>query len=158
MGGSLMGFKEEYPSTPTVIPGGLAADDRGTLTFINGLNLSDFKRFYTVSNHSQGFVRAWHGHLLESKVIFILNGSALVCAVKMTNSSEPDKTENVTRVVLTHSTPSALFIPAGYANGFMTLTVDARLLIFSNTTVEESRNDDYRFPFDYWNPWEIVQR
>jgi dTDP-4-dehydrorhamnose 3,5-epimerase-like enzyme len=153
-----MGFKEDYPSIPTVIPGGLATDDRGTLTFINGLNLSDFKRFYTVSNHSQGFIRAWHGHLLESKVIFILSGSALVCAVKMTNSSEPDKSEDVTRVVLTHSTPNALFIPAGYANGLMTLTKDARLLIFSNTTVEESRNDDYRFPFDYWNPWEIVQR
>jgi hypothetical protein len=24
--------------------------------------------------------------------------------------------------------------------------------------VEESLNDDFRFPYDYWNPWEIVAR
>ena len=148
----------KYPPIPTVIPGGIATDDRGSLTFLNGFGLPDFKRFYTVANHKQGFIRAWHGHLVESKVFFILNGSVLACAVKMSDQTEPSKNEEVARVVLSSKTPSAFFIPAGYANGFMSLSADAQMIIFSSTTVEESQNDDYRFPFDYWNPWEITQR
>ena len=42
--------------------------------------------------------------------------------------------------------PKILFIPAGYANGWMSLTDDATLLVFSTTTAAESKIDDYRFP------------
>ena len=40
----------------------------------------------------------------------------------------------------------------------MTLSKDAKLLVFSSSTVDESKNDDFRFPFDMWNPWVIEQR
>ena len=145
-------------SEPLVIAGGRATDDRGALGFINGFELSEFKRFYTVENHEVGFIRAWHGHLKEAKAILVLRGSALVCAVKMTDTERPSKDEPVKRVVLSSSNTSALVIPSGYANGFKTLSADALVLVFSSTTLDESLNDDYRFPFDYWNPWEIVQR
>ena len=145
-------------SEPTVIVGGRATDDRGALGFINGFDLSEFKRFYTVENHEAGFTRAWHGHLKESKAILVLRGTALVCAVKMTDTKSPSKDEPLKRVVLSESSTSALFVPAGYANGFKTLTADALIMVFSSTSLDESLNDDYRFPFDYWNPWEIVPR
>ena len=153
-----MGEKNVNYEIPTVISGGISTDDRGALTFLNGFPLQEFKRFYTVTNHQQGFIRAWHGHLLESKIFYILKGSVLACAVKMTEKTHPSKSEEVTRVVLSASSPSGFFIPAGYANGLMSLTADAHLLVFSNTTLEESQGDDYRFPFDYWNPWEIIPR
>jgi dTDP-4-dehydrorhamnose 3,5-epimerase len=143
---------------PTVIMGGRATDDRGALGYINDFHLSEFKRFYTVENHKTGFVRAWHGHLKEAKAILVLRGSALICAVRMTDTLKPSKDEPVKRVVLASSNISALFIPPGYANGFKTLTPDALILVFSSTTLDESLNDDYRFAFDYWNPWEIVPR
>jgi dTDP-4-dehydrorhamnose 3,5-epimerase len=148
----------ELPKIPTIFPGGCAVDDRGELSFINGFPLNNFKRFYTVSNHSQGFIRAWHGHLLESKVFFVLKGSILACAVKMSDKVSPDKNQEVERRVLSAKNPSGFFIPAGYANGFMSLTEDAQLMVFSSTTLEESQGDDYRFAFDYWNPWEVVPR
>ena len=44
--------------------GGRAIDDRGGLLFINDLDLSNYRRFYVVENHAQGFIRAWHGHRL----------------------------------------------------------------------------------------------
>jgi dTDP-4-dehydrorhamnose 3,5-epimerase len=59
---------------------------------------------------------------------------------------------------MSSSNPAAFYIPAGYANGFMTLSDDTQILVFSSTTLEESQGDDYRFEFDYWNPWEIVPR
>jgi hypothetical protein len=40
----------------------------------------------------------------------------------------------------------------------MNLSADAILLVYSSTSLEESKGDDYRFEFDYWNPWEIEQR
>lgn len=153
-----MSTLSEFPKVPTVINGGCAVDDRGMLSFVNGFPLQNYKRFYTVSNHSKGFIRAWHGHMLESKTLFILKGSVLACAVKMTDKTKPDKNQSVDKFVLTVNNPVALQIPPGYANGFMSLTDDALLLILSSTTLVESLNDDFRFPFDYWDPWEIVRR
>jgi dTDP-4-dehydrorhamnose 3,5-epimerase len=96
--------------------------------------------------------------MLESKTLFILKGSVLACAVKMSDKNKPDKNQSVDKFILTANNPVALQIPSGYANGFMSLTNDALLLILSSTTLSESQDDDFRFPFDYWNPWEIVQR
>ena len=88
----------------------------------------------------------------------MVKGEALVCAVELDNTTNPNKNNEVTRIVLSATSPSALYIPAGYANGFMTLSTDAKLLVFSSTTVEESQGDDYRFAYDYWNPWNITPR
>jgi len=143
---------------PTVLKGGSATDDRGSLLFINDLVLSNFKRFYTVQNHKSGFIRAWHGHQKESKALIVLKGSAIIGAVKMTDTKNPDKSEKVSRFVLSSSLPSAVFVPNGYANGFMTLTDDALILIFSSSELKDSLDDDYRFDFDYWNPWIIEPR
>ena len=46
--------------TPRLIEGGLAVDDRGSVAFVNDFDLAVARRFYVVSNHSAGFVRAWH--------------------------------------------------------------------------------------------------
>ena len=145
-------------STPMQIKGGKAVDDRGVLTFINDLNLDGFKRFYVVENHEQGFIRAWHGHLRETKAITVVKGSILVGAVKMTDATNPDKSVIPTRYVVSADTPSIVLIPSGYANGFKTLTQDAIVLIFSSSSLDESQGDDFRFDFDYWNVWDIEQR
>jgi dTDP-4-dehydrorhamnose 3,5-epimerase len=146
------------PKVPSVFQGNKIFDDRGSLGFINGFDVSDFKRFYLIENHSVNFIRAWHGHLKETKAIIMVKGEALVCAVELNDTTNPNKDNEVTRVVLSATSPSALYIPAGYANGFMTLSADAKLLVFSSTTVEESQGDDYRFAYDYWNPWNITPR
>ena len=47
-------------AVPQLIEGGLAVDDRGEVGFINDFNFDRVKRFYWVSNHISGFIRAWH--------------------------------------------------------------------------------------------------
>ena len=143
---------------PEVTVGGSAVDDRGTLKFINDFSLSGFQRFYVVENHAKGFVRAWHGHKREAKAIVCVQGAALVAAVQPDNWSSPSQDLEVSRFVLSSSKPSALRIPAGYANGFMTLTDDAMLLVFSSSSLEESLGDDFRFPARLWNPWDVEER
>lgn len=140
------------------IPGGKAFDDRGSLTFINDLDLTMFKRFYIVENHSKGFVRAWHGHKKEAKAVVVVSGSALVAAVKVDNWESPSKDLKIERAVLSSEKPTALLIPAGYANGFMTLTESAKVMFLSTSSLEESAGDDIRFDARLWNPWNIEER
>lgn len=143
---------------PVLLEGGLGVDDRGQVAFVNGFAFEGVKRFYMVSNHRQGFIRAWHGHKREAKYVSVVQGSALVCAVKVDDWEHPSVEAPVHRQVLSAQKPSILFIPAGYANGFMSLTEDAKLMFFSTSTVEESRNDDIRFESRHWDPWQIVER
>lgn len=141
-----------------LIEGALAVDDRGQVSFVNGFDFQDVKRFYAVSNHRQGFVRAWHAHRREAKYVHVARGSAIVAAVRIDDWDHPSPDLPVERFVLSASRPAVLHIPAGYANGFMSLTDDALLMFFSTATVEESRGDDVRFPARLWDPWRAEER
>ena len=60
-----------------VIDGGLAVDDRGTLTFANSFDFAGVKRFYQVENFSTETIRAFHGHKKEGKYVYGARGSAI---------------------------------------------------------------------------------
>jgi dTDP-4-dehydrorhamnose 3,5-epimerase len=145
-------------AVPRLIEGGLAVDDRGEVTFVNEFDFRGVKRFYTVSNHRAGFVRAWHAHRREAKFVTVVQGAAIVAAVAIDNWKAPAKDAEVHRFVLSAKQPAVLYIPPGYANGFMSLTPETRLVFFSTSTVEESRDDDVRYDARYWNPWDVMER
>ncbi len=133
------------------IEGGLFADDRGFLRFVNDFDFSQVKRFYQVENHSAGFIRAWHGHKREKKFIYVPKGTALIGLVNM-------ETEDIYKFTLSSQKPCILCVPEGYANGFKTLEQDTIIMFFSSSTLEESHWDDYRFKWDKWNIWEDSYR
>ena len=143
---------------PKLIKGGLAVDDRGQVAFVNEFLMDDVKRFYHINNHSKGFIRAWHGHKKERKYFTVVNGAFMICGVKIDNWENPSKDIEIHKFVLSEKNPSILFLPEGYANGFMSLTDDAKLMVFSSSTLEESLNDDFRYASNFWNPWKIIER
>jgi len=143
---------------PVIIKGGLAVDDRGEVGFANDFHFDNVKRFYTLSNHSKGFIRAWHGHKKESKYFHVIKGTTLICAVKIDNWENPSKNLMVARYTLSEKSPSVLFVPAGFANGSMSLTDDCKIIVFSTSTLEESLNDDFRFEAHLWDPWKVEER
>jgi len=145
-------------AAPELIKGGSAVDDRGSLAFINDLAVSDFRRFYIVSNHASGFVRAWHGHRFERKAAFVVSGAALVCAVEIDDWDMPSPDLKVHRYVLSERNPSALIIPAGFANGFMSLAPDTRVCFLSSSSLADAATDDVRFPARMWDPWSVEER
>lgn len=146
-------FKE-----PTLIKGGISFDDRGSVTFANDFGFQGVKRFYMIANHKQGFVRAWHGHKEEGKFFLCVQGSLLVGAVAPDNWENPSKALKPFRTVLSASTPTILAIPPGYANGLMNLTDDAKLMVFSTSTLENALKDDIRFPARLWDIWSVEER
>jgi dTDP-4-dehydrorhamnose 3,5-epimerase-like enzyme len=143
---------------PVILSGGLAVDDRGEVGFVNDFRFKDVKRFYTVSNHRAGFIRAWHGHRKEAKYVTAVAGSAVVAAVKIDDWETPSRELPVERFVLSARKPAVLYIPSGYANGFMSLTDDLKLIFFSTSTLEESMGDDIRFDSRWWDPWNVAER
>lgn len=143
---------------PVLLEGGVAVDDRGQLRFVNGFNFAGVKRFYIVSNHEQGFVRAWHAHRREGKYVLVARGSAIVGAVAIDDWDAPNAASPVNRYVLSSAKPSILYIPPGYANGFKSLTPDAEIMFFSTSTIEESRDDDVRYDARHWDIWTVVER
>lgn len=141
-----------------LIDAGLAIDDRGELIFSNDFDMSKIKRFYQITNHQNFFVRAWHGHQKEEKFILVSKGSAIIAGVKIDNWKKPSKDLPVEKFIVTEKNPKIVHIPAGYANGFKTLAQDTKLIIFSTSTLKESKNDDFRYDSRHWNPWDIEER
>lgn len=134
-----------------MIEGNISVDDRGKVSFVNDFDFKDVKRFYVVENHRPSFVRAWHAHKREAKYIYVVNGAAIIGVVNL-------ETEEIERYVMSADNPSVLYIPPNHANGFRTLTSHTKLIFFSTSTVEESKDDDIRYPAYKWDVWGTEER
>lgn len=141
-----------------LIKGGSAIDARGIVSFVNDFNFSNVKRFYMIENHKKNFVRAWHGHKKESKYFTVVQGSFKICGIEIDDWEKPSKNLDIEEFVLSDKIPSILYVPEGYVNGFMSLSEDAKLVVFSSSKLEDSLNDDIRFDAHYWDPWKIEER
>jgi dTDP-4-dehydrorhamnose 3,5-epimerase len=142
-----------------LIAGASHVDDRGVVSFVNDFDFARVKRFYTVENHMAGLVRAWHAHRLEEKYAHVVQGVALVAAVRIDNWDDPPVPEKIDRFVLSAQKPAILHIPPGYANGFKSLTPDMKIMFFSTSTVEDSLKDDVRWPPDrFGDVWKVMER
>ena len=131
---------------PKIIDGNLSIDDRGCVRFVNDFDFAGVKRFYQVENFDRTIIRAFHGHMKEAKYAYVVSGTVLICVVPMDHTKNPSKNAKVERFVLSSQKPTVLYIPPAHANGFKSLTDDAKIIFFSTSTLDESKGDDYRFP------------
>ena len=140
------------------VEGGIHIDERGAVSFVNDFQFDQVKRFYTVRNHRSPFIRAWHGHKKEGKYVTVVNGSAIIGAIKIDNWDNPSANKDISKFVLSSTKTSILSIPPGYANGMMTLEKDTIIMVFSTSSLEESLNDDIRFDARQWDIWKIEEK
>lgn len=145
-------------SAPQLTKGGVASDDRGRLTFVNEFDLVDARRVYFVENFAPRTVRAWHAHRHERKWVMAIAGAALVACVEIDDWDAPSTDVEIHRYTLDAAAPSVLEVPAGYANGAMSLLPDTKLAYFSDASLEGSAGDDVRYPARHWDPWGVVER
>lgn len=135
----------------------IATDDRGTflnLTFPEGFSP---KRVYTVKNSQKGVVRAWHGHRHEAKMFHVVKGRVMFQFIPMGDDEHIGPVD--TTITLSDDNPEYIVCPAGYYNGFMSLTDETVIQVYSTSTVSESSQDDYRHPYDVIeNVWEVRHR
>ena len=141
---------------PKLLQGKKSTDKRGEIKFVNDFNFKNIKRFYEVE-HKNITPRAFHGHFKEAKYVFVASGRALVCLVKLSKNLTNDKNPMIHKYILESNNPQVLYIPPGYANGFKVLSKNTKLIFFSTLTLEQSKKDDCRYPYDQWGKeiWKI---
>jgi len=157
-------------SKPELINGGVASDDRGFLMFSNDFDpvKEGIRRVYIINNINDKVVRAFHGHLEESKYIMVLKGTVKFVLTEMMQQETPvpgkfdyalDSGDS-TEYNLSDKVPRILKVPAGWANGMKSLTNDSVIIVFSNRTLDESKDDDIRFDWDELGEkiWETKNR
>jgi dTDP-4-dehydrorhamnose 3,5-epimerase-like enzyme len=136
---------------PKIIQGGNFSDHRGTISFVNDFSFKDIERFYIISNSDDSPIRAWQGHKLDAKNFYCLTGSFKIHFVKVDNWEEPSKNVIIETILMSESDSKLVHIPPGYANAVESLESNSKLISFSTLPLSDVRNDDVRYPSDYWN-------
>ena len=133
---------------PKLIQTPAISDDRGMVCPVE----LDFAavRFYTSRNWRVLHYRAWHGHPKEWRKIRCIAGAAKVCAMDMADN------DRVREFFLTSLKSELLYIPAGWANGWQSLSLDAELLYMAPTHYAD--RDDVRLDSSiHAELWEIKE-
>jgi len=131
-------------------PGNIYTDARGQVGFVNDFNFKEVKRFYQIENTPNSPIRAFHGHKKEAKYVYVTLGSILLYAVYVDNFDNPSKKAVIEKHILTDKNPQVIYIPPHFANGFKTLETNTRVIFYATSSLEDSKTDDYRIPYDYW--------
>jgi len=133
------------------IQGTAYKDSRGGLNFFNTFDMSEINRMYEISPDDTKTVRGWQGHKTEKKWFYCNAGSFIVNLIEIDDFDNPSSNLVPTRFVLDAKDPGVLEISGGYATGFKALRENSKLLVFSNFSLENSKQDDFRYEVDQWS-------
>ncbi len=112
--------------------------------------MKEIIRFYEITSNSNDIIRAWQGHKNEKKWFYCNAGSFVVNLVKIDDFDAPSNHLKPIRFLLDANQPTVLEVSGGYATGFKSNRDNSKLLVFSNSSLEESVQDDFRFPVEKW--------
>lgn len=139
---------------PKLISGNSYLDNRGQLDFINDFDMSPIKRVYFTTHFDANIIRAWQGHIVESRWFICVKGSFTLKLIEIDDWNNPSNNLAVNKYILYANKPEVLFVPNGYANGFKALEDNSRLMIMSNYGFNEIENDQIRFDKNKWTTWD----
>jgi dTDP-4-dehydrorhamnose 3,5-epimerase-like enzyme len=139
--------------TPALIKGDFFSDERGQMRFVNDFLFRDVKRFYCIKHFNTNIIRAWQGHKCEKKYFYPISGSFVLAWVKIDNFDHPSEELVAEYHILSAKNSEIVSVPKGYANGLKALEPGSEVMIFSDTSMEDSANDNIRFPADKWLDW-----
>jgi dTDP-4-dehydrorhamnose 3,5-epimerase-like enzyme len=135
---------------PEIIKGGQHSDARGTLSFVNGFDMTEVKRGYMIEHPDPTVIRAWRGHKIEQRWFQVCKGSFEIRLVMIENWNTPDRGSEQLVFVLKESESSVLHIPKGYASSLQALEPHSKIMVFADYSIEHATNDDHLFPADYF--------
>ncbi|HUQ66891.1 MAG TPA: hypothetical protein VM101_12085 [Flavitalea sp.] len=137
---------------------GLAhSDSRGVMRFVNEKGSGVYRRFYIITPTDKTIIRAWQGHRHEEKAFFAISGAFAIGVVSPSCFEQPGDGEIPEFFELTSVNNHFLRVPGGCYTGIKALTIDATLLVLSDTDLDMSKADDYRQPAYKWVDWETIK-
>lgn len=136
---------------PKIIQGGTFSDYRGVISYVNDFSFQDVERFYIISNSEENPIRAWQGHKFDAKNFYCLGGSFRIHFIKIDNWDNPSKDLFIETIFVSEFDSKIVYIPAGYANAIESLETNSKLISFSTLPLTKVKEDDIRYPLDYWS-------
>jgi dTDP-4-dehydrorhamnose 3,5-epimerase-like enzyme len=124
-----------------LIKGNRFVDDRGIIRFNNEFDMTAVKRMYLIEP-TPNLIRAWQGHQIENKWFSIVSGRFEVQVVSMTDLTVKKS------FILSEDQDEVIKIDAGFYNGFKALESQSKLIVYSDKSLNESLNDDYRLSLE----------
>ena len=158
---------------PTLLKIQSISDDRGLLIpFTDDIDHELFHRCYVVEDYGKGVIRGLHYHLQEVKIFTIVSGAGKFITLKIPQDVAlenddvkikkfaKDHPDSVKSFVLSSRHHGILYIPAGYANGWISLEDHTILVSLSNLRFDKAKDDDIRIdPFVINEKyWEVIPR
>ena len=136
--------------SPKLIVGNVFSDARGNVFFNNEFDMLQIRRVYFIEHPDVSVIRAWQAHRFEQKWFQAVSGKFEVSLVKIDDWDNPSDKLPIIEFMLEAEKSEVLHIPEGYATGFKATESFSKLMVMSDFTLEESKNDDYRFPVGKW--------
>ncbi len=124
-----------------LIKGNRFVDDRGIIRFNNEFDMTAVKRMYLIEP-TPNLIRAWQGHQIENKWFNVVSGRFEVQVVSMTDLTVKKS------IILSEDQDEVIKIEAGFYNGFKALEPQSKLMVYSDKSLNESLNDDYRLSLE----------
>ena len=90
-------------------------------------------------------------HKLDAKKFYCTNLIFKIFYIKIDNWENPSPHLTIETCILTALDSKIIEIPAGYANGILSLEAGSKLLSFATLPLENASEDDVRFDMNYWN-------
>lgn len=140
----------------TLIKGGIFADERGSLSFVNDFTFPEVKRFYQIVHPGTSIVRAWQGHKVEQKYFYVPKGKFALAWVEIDDWNKPSADLKAEYVILKEDEPAVLSIPPGYANGIKALEPGSVLMVYSDLDLKQSGEDRWSFDASLWLDWNKI--
>ncbi len=134
-----------------LIEGNNFSDERGGLNFFNTFDMTEIIRMYEISPSDLRTVRGWQAHQNEKKWFYCNSGSFVVNLIEIDNFEIPSRSIVPKRFELDSKKPRILEISGGYATGFRANEENSKLIVFSNFSLEASKEDDFRYDVDQWS-------
>lgn len=140
-----------------VIEGEIFRDYRGQISSINSFQFEGIKRSYIIHHPDVAVVRGWHGHQFERKWFYCLKGLFSVALVKIDNWEKPSNDLKPEIFHLSDNVSQLVCVPAGYANCLKAYTPGSIMLVLSDKTLDEAKDDSWRYDKDLWVDWNNIK-
>lgn len=136
-----------------VFKGQVFEDARGKLIAFNDFSMEKVRRMYQIYHPDTSIVRAWQGHMLESKWFYVTEGAFVVAYLALDDFTNPSKQLSASYHRISADDKIVLSVPCGFANGFKAILPNSKILVFSDLSLEEAKDDNFKFDFDNWLDW-----
>lgn len=141
-----------------VIEGEIFRDYRGQISSVNSFHFEDIRRAYFIHHPDISVIRGWHGHQNERKWFYCLKGNFSVALVKIDNWDNPSKDLIPEIFHLSDENSRLVCVPSGYANCLKAYSPGSIMLVLSDKTLEDAKDDSWRYEKNLWVNWDNIKQ